>query len=311
MQIGLFIPCYIDQLYPRVGLATLDVLEEYAGRWARENHQELQIEFPPAQTCCGQPMANTGCADTAKPLGGEVPLGLRRLRRTWSDLREAAWRWFGIIMTSTALVVPDSTNSRPRRTSSASFCTDVLKLERIEGRFPASASAYIKAATGFASCGWAAVRSLPSPRINKDAHPARRTGAESRSPSCRAPTNAAASAGRSPSPKKPSRAMMGLDRIHDQLARPGVMVRAGQTRQGRTIRAGMGTAPRNGFADQAAYPARLPTTWNNSRNRPRGGERTCTGPRRQEHNRIVLQILQDTAPRRSSRASPCSPKSAT
>ena len=56
--IGLFIPCYVDQLYPRVGMATVELLEE----------QGYRVEFPAAQTCCGQPMANTGCTEQARPL---------------------------------------------------------------------------------------------------------------------------------------------------------------------------------------------------------------------------------------------------
>ncbi len=58
MRIGLFIPCYIDQFYPQVGLATLELLESHG----------LQVEFPEAQTCCGQPMANAGIHDDARPL---------------------------------------------------------------------------------------------------------------------------------------------------------------------------------------------------------------------------------------------------
>ncbi|MCA9214578.1 MAG: (Fe-S)-binding protein [Planctomycetales bacterium] len=58
MQVGLFIPCYIDQLYPDVGMATVEVLRRYGA----------SIEFPSAQTCCGQPMANTGCVEDARPL---------------------------------------------------------------------------------------------------------------------------------------------------------------------------------------------------------------------------------------------------
>ncbi len=58
MQIGLFIPCYIDQLYPEVGLATLELLEQVG----------CYVEFPEAQTCCGQPMANTGCNAQTQPL---------------------------------------------------------------------------------------------------------------------------------------------------------------------------------------------------------------------------------------------------
>ena len=57
-RVGLFIPCFIDQLYPRVGMATVDLLEKLG----------CEVEFPEAQTCCGQPMANTGCAADALPL---------------------------------------------------------------------------------------------------------------------------------------------------------------------------------------------------------------------------------------------------
>ncbi len=57
MNIGLFIPCYIDQLYPQVGLATVEVLERHG----------VGVEFPVEQTCCGQPMANTGCTDLVPP----------------------------------------------------------------------------------------------------------------------------------------------------------------------------------------------------------------------------------------------------
>ncbi|MBX3436885.1 MAG: (Fe-S)-binding protein [Planctomycetaceae bacterium] len=57
-MIGLFIPCYIDQLFPDVGMATLELLERYAGK----------VDFPEEQTCCGQPMANTGCWEDARPL---------------------------------------------------------------------------------------------------------------------------------------------------------------------------------------------------------------------------------------------------
>ena len=58
LKVGLFIPCYVDQLYPDVGLATLDVLESLG----------VVADFPAAQTCCGQPMANTGCTEAARPL---------------------------------------------------------------------------------------------------------------------------------------------------------------------------------------------------------------------------------------------------
>lgn len=50
MRVGLFIPCYVDQFYPQVGIATLELLEKFG----------CQVVYPPDQTCCGQPMANSG-----------------------------------------------------------------------------------------------------------------------------------------------------------------------------------------------------------------------------------------------------------
>jgi L-lactate dehydrogenase complex protein LldE len=62
MKIGLFIPCYVDQLYPQVGLAALNLLEHFTA------DRGATIEFPAEQTCCGQPMANTGCVEDTRPL---------------------------------------------------------------------------------------------------------------------------------------------------------------------------------------------------------------------------------------------------
>jgi L-lactate dehydrogenase complex protein LldE len=59
MRVGLFIPCYIDQFYPQVGMATLKILNRFP---------EIEVVFPEAQTCCGQPMANTGCNEQTRPL---------------------------------------------------------------------------------------------------------------------------------------------------------------------------------------------------------------------------------------------------
>ncbi len=50
MKIGLFVPCYVDAFFPEVAIATLELLE-------RLGHQ---VECPKEQTCCGQPMANSG-----------------------------------------------------------------------------------------------------------------------------------------------------------------------------------------------------------------------------------------------------------
>ncbi len=50
MTVGLFIPCYVDQFYPQVAIASLQLLEKYG----------CNVIYPANQTCCGQPMANSG-----------------------------------------------------------------------------------------------------------------------------------------------------------------------------------------------------------------------------------------------------------
>jgi L-lactate dehydrogenase complex protein LldE len=62
MEVALFVPCYVDQLYPRVGIATADLLERHG----------VTVRFPEAQTCCGQPMANSGFFDDARPLARKM-----------------------------------------------------------------------------------------------------------------------------------------------------------------------------------------------------------------------------------------------
>jgi len=50
MKVGLFIPCYVDQFYPGAAIACLQLLEKLG----------VDVVYPKNQTCCGQPMANSG-----------------------------------------------------------------------------------------------------------------------------------------------------------------------------------------------------------------------------------------------------------
>jgi L-lactate dehydrogenase complex protein LldE len=49
-RVSLFVTCVVDQLFPHVGVAVADVLERIG--WT--------VDFPEAQTCCGQPAFNSG-----------------------------------------------------------------------------------------------------------------------------------------------------------------------------------------------------------------------------------------------------------
>jgi L-lactate dehydrogenase complex protein LldE len=124
-HVGLFVPCYIDQLYPDVGLATVELLERHG----------CTVEFPPAQTCCGQPMANTGCVNDAVPLA-----------RRFVDI----FRSYEYVVcpsgSCTAMVRqhyhdlvhdhPDYESVRGKTFELCEFLHDVLRVEKIEGKFP-------------------------------------------------------------------------------------------------------------------------------------------------------------------------------
>lgn len=56
--VQLFITCIIDTLYPDIGKAVVQVLRRVG----------KSIEFPSAQTCCGQPAFNAGLWDQARPI---------------------------------------------------------------------------------------------------------------------------------------------------------------------------------------------------------------------------------------------------
>jgi L-lactate dehydrogenase complex protein LldE len=61
MTVELFIPCFIDQLYPQTAFNTVKVLEK-AG---------CKVIYNAQQTCCGQPAFNAGYWDEAKAVGSK------------------------------------------------------------------------------------------------------------------------------------------------------------------------------------------------------------------------------------------------
>ena len=59
MRVALFVPCYVDQLRPQIGFATLDLLTA-AG---------FEVDFQEEVVCCGQPFLTAGETKRAAALG--------------------------------------------------------------------------------------------------------------------------------------------------------------------------------------------------------------------------------------------------
>ena len=58
MRVQLFIPCFVDQLYPKTAFNTIRVLEKTG----------CTVSYNPSQTCCGQPAFNAGFWDESKAI---------------------------------------------------------------------------------------------------------------------------------------------------------------------------------------------------------------------------------------------------
>src|SRR5215470_5113061 len=55
-RVSLFVTCIVDMIYPETGMSTVEVLERLG----------IAVDFPEAQTCCGQMGFNAGYRNDAK-----------------------------------------------------------------------------------------------------------------------------------------------------------------------------------------------------------------------------------------------------
>jgi len=123
-KVGLFIPCYIDQFYPQVGIATLELLEKLG----------CDVHYPANQTCCGQPTDNSGYAKENAAI---------------DELFVDNFSGYDYIVCpsgSCSLHIKDhlhsaqhpeqATTVRQRTYELVEFLTDVLKIKNLETSFP-------------------------------------------------------------------------------------------------------------------------------------------------------------------------------
>ncbi|MFT3948639.1 MAG: (Fe-S)-binding protein [Agriterribacter sp.] len=124
MIVALFVPCYVDQFYPQVAIASLELLEK-AG---------VEVVYPAKQTCCGQPMANSG---------------FEHLTNSCNELFINNFSGFDYIVCpsgSCTLHIKEHLHAdkeeekageiRKRVYELTEFLTDVLKIEHLNAKFP-------------------------------------------------------------------------------------------------------------------------------------------------------------------------------
>jgi L-lactate dehydrogenase complex protein LldE len=124
MTVGLFIPCYVNQFYPAAAKATLQLLKKLG----------VEVVYPARQTCCGQPMANSG---------------FEYLTTDCNELFIQNFSAFDYIVAPSAscvLHIKEHLQSQKNEAAATAirskvyelveFLTDVLKVEKLDAVFP-------------------------------------------------------------------------------------------------------------------------------------------------------------------------------
>jgi L-lactate dehydrogenase complex protein LldE len=124
MTVALFIPCYVNQFYPGAAIATLQLLQKL----------QVNVQYPMGQTCCGQPMANSG---------------FEHLTQGCDDLFIDKFSGFDYIVAPSASCVlhvkqhlhsskdPEQASIiRTRVYELVEFLVDILKIHKLAARFP-------------------------------------------------------------------------------------------------------------------------------------------------------------------------------
>jgi len=124
MTVGLFVPCYVDQFYPGAAIATYQLLEKLG----------VKVVYPPKQTCCGQPMANSGFEHLT---GGCNELFIKNFAEFDYIVAPS-----GSCVLHVREHLHDDKNEQVAETTRhkvyelTSFLTDVLKVDSLPAKFP-------------------------------------------------------------------------------------------------------------------------------------------------------------------------------
>lgn len=132
-RVGLFVTCLVDLFRPSVGFAAVKLLED-AG---------CTVEVPVAQTCCGQPAFNSGDRADAAAIARNVIAAFKGFDFVVAPSGSCGGM---IVKHYPELFAPGTADHEAaldlagRTHELVSFLTRVLKVEKVNARFPARAT---------------------------------------------------------------------------------------------------------------------------------------------------------------------------
>ena len=124
MTVGLFIPCYVNQFYPQAAIATLQLLQKLG----------VEVVYPPKQTCCGQPMANSGFEHLTNECNALFMENFARFDYIVAPSASCVLHIKDHLHSAEDPALADSI--RAKIYELVEFLTDVLKVDNLKATFP-------------------------------------------------------------------------------------------------------------------------------------------------------------------------------
>lgn len=133
MRVALFVTCLVDLMRPRIGFATLDLLEA-AG---------CTVAVPENQTCCGQPAHNAGQREAAQALARQVIAQFDRPEFDYvvapsGSCADHIKNAYPSLLAEDAQWLPRARTLAARTYELTDFLANVAKLAGVPGRFAGS-----------------------------------------------------------------------------------------------------------------------------------------------------------------------------
>ncbi|MEY2800289.1 MAG: hypothetical protein RI934_1277 [Bacteroidota bacterium] len=144
MKVSLFIPCFVDQLFPQTAFNTLSILEKLG----------CKVSYNDNQTCCAQPAFNAGFWDEAKVVAQKFIDDLPDNNYIVSPSGSCV----GMVKSSYSELFTNSASHNKCRSIQqnifelSDFLINVLKVENVGAKFPYKAT-YHDACGALRECG--------------------------------------------------------------------------------------------------------------------------------------------------------------
>jgi L-lactate dehydrogenase complex protein LldE len=146
MEVDIFIPCFVDQLYPDVGFSMVKVLERLG----------CKVCYNPEQTCCGQPAYNAGHFDEAVEVAGKF---LKDFRSESKYIVSPSASCVGMVCNGYPnflrknILSADYQNVKSRMREFSDFLVNVLGVDRVPGARLDAIATYHDSCSALRECG--------------------------------------------------------------------------------------------------------------------------------------------------------------